>query len=317
MLKKFSLFAIIFFVSLFSVTAKAQDETEAAVSSNVTAVSLPANTYRVLPNSVPAEISQTLEKLVAAGNGQLRQGESEVLVWAGANYKKSNAPTIIYRLTDTLKVDGWKYEVGGEEDGITVFGLLKERGGRRAVIGFYGATDDALVLAWTELLKAGNANSNIESNEPQTENKRPTTNTGGTPRELIGTWDNGRMSMVNRQNPISGSITPGSSTHYAYTFTADGRFEFTGLAQTQNYRCTETLFNEKNGRVRFNGSTVTFIPTKNFWRKTNSCVASQNMERNYKLEEETYEWRLKTDEYGKRLICLANEKGESCYRFKQ
>jgi hypothetical protein len=32
------------------------------------------------------------------------------------------------------------------------------------------------------------------------------------------------------------------------------------------------------------------------------------------LEQETYSFRTKQDEYGKTLICLANEKGESCYR---
>lgn len=318
MLKKSYLIAVILLSLLFSITVQASDEVESAMSSNLTSVSLPSNAQRVLPNSVPAEINGTLEKMVAAGNGKLRQGETEVLVWAGSNYRKSSAPSIINRLTGSLKVDGWQYEVGGEEDGVTVFSLLKERGGRRAVIGFYAATDDALILAWTELLSAGSAiNSNIESNDSEPVNNRPTANTGGMPRELIGSWDNGYVSMVGRQNTVTGAISPGSSNRFEYTFTADGRFSFTGIAQTTNYSCTETLFNEKNGRVRFNGSTLTLIPAKNFWRKTNSCAPNSNSERNYTLAEETYQWRIKIDDYGKRLICLDSGKGEACYRYKQ
>lgn len=307
-----SLLAITFVISLFSITAQAANELEPAVSSNLTAVSLPANAHHILPRSIPAEVTQTLEKIVAAGNGKVRQGETEVLVWAGANYKKANASTIIYRLTDTLKVAGWKYEVGGQENGVTVFSLLREAGNRQVLIGFYGATDDALVFAWTQLLPGTVAASQ--------NGQRPSSNNGvsnGIPRELIGRWDNGSVSTIIRQNTITGATTPGRSSRFEYTFSADGTFAFTGLMQTTNYSCTDTLYNEKAGRVRFNGSTLTLIPSKNFWRKTNSCASSQNSERNYTLTEETYQWRLKTDEYGKRLICLANDKGESCYRFME
>lgn len=132
-----SLFAIFTVVFVFNLTAQAQ-ETESAVSSNLTAVSLPANAQRVLPASVPSEIAQTLEKIVAGGGGKLRQGKTEVLVWGDASYKKANAPTIINRLTDTLKVAGWKYEVGGSEDGVTLFSVFKDAGSRRALSAFTG-----------------------------------------------------------------------------------------------------------------------------------------------------------------------------------
>jgi hypothetical protein len=305
--------AFILAASLFSVTVTATTELEPAVSSHVTAVALPADAQRILPQSVPAEVRQTLQQLLAEGNGKVRQGATEVLVWAGANYKKANAPRIVDRLTETLKVDGWKYEINAQESGLTVFSLLKERGQRRAVIGFYGATDDALVFAWTELLPGANASARPETNESSNIQSAPT---GGIPREFIGSWDNGSVSMITRQNAITGATTPGRSSRFEYTFSADGTFGFTGLMQTTNYSCTDTLYNEKAGRVRFSGSTLTLTPTKNFWRRTNSCAASQNSERNYTLTEETYQWRLKTDEYGKRLICLTNDKGESCYRFK-
>lgn len=292
---------------------QAADGTEPASSSTLTAVSLPANARRILPQNVPGEVQQTLEKFIAAGNGKIRQGETEVLVWAGANYKKANASRIVYLLTDTLKGGGWKYEAAGQEDGVTVFSLLKESGHRRVLIGFYGANDDALVFACTELLAAETAASKTEPTQPHTSGRA---SGNGIPHELIGTWDNGSVSMLQRKDTITGATTPGRSSYFSYSFAADGTFQFTGLMQTTNYSCTTTLFNDKAGRVRFTSNTVTFTPTKNYWKNT-SCVASQNSEKNHTLAEETYQWRTKTDEYGKRLICLSNDKGESCYRYKE
>ncbi len=99
-----------------------------------------------------------------------------------------------------------------------------------------------------------------------------------------------------------------------FFLTADGRFEFIGLMQSTVYGCTTSLFNDKRGKYEINGSNITFIPSKNFWRNTYSCSPATNKERDYVLERETYEFRTKTDEYGKTLVCLANAKGESCYR---
>ena len=80
------------------------------------------------------------------------------------------------------------------------------------------------------------------------------------------------------------------------------------------YGCTTSLFNDKRGRYEISGSTITLIPSKNFWRKQNSCAPNSNSEQNYKLDRETFQLSTKTDEYGKSLICLADAKGEACYR---
>lgn len=86
MFKKINLLAII--TVLFSaVSIFAQSEYEAADSSKLTNVSLPTGALRVLPKHVPAEINQTLEKLVSASNGKLHRGDTEVLLWTG-NYEK-------------------------------------------------------------------------------------------------------------------------------------------------------------------------------------------------------------------------------------
>jgi len=309
-----SLFALFTVVSIFNFTAQAQ-EIESAVSSNLTAVSLPANAQRVLPASVPSEIAQTLEKIVAGGGGKLRQGETEVLVWGDASYKKANAPTIINRLTDTLKVAGWKYEVGGSEDGVTLFSAFKDAGNRRAVVGFYGATDDALIFAWTEVLSSGGDTKNSAGSDSQIERvEKSSVQKSGNSTDIVGTWSNGRMSMMADRNIVTGVTTPSNGSTVKYIFTADGRFELIGLIQSTVYGCTTSLFNDKRGKFEINGSNITLVPSKNFWRNTYSCSPASNKERDYVLDRETFEFRTKTDEYGKTLICLTNAKGESCYR---
>jgi hypothetical protein len=134
------------------------------------------------------------------------------------------------------------------------------------------------------------------------------------PAELVGKWHNGKISMMADVNTVTGARTPSNGSTFTYKFSADGRFEFVGLMQSTMYGCTTGLFNQKAGKVEIEGSQITFIPSKNFWRNTYSCSPNSNKERDYVLEKETYEWRTKEDEYGKQYVCLANAKGESCYR---
>lgn len=312
MLKKFYLFAIITVLfSTISVFAQAEAGFERAVSSNLTKVSLPANALRMSPDKVPAEITQTLEKFVSAGEGKFQQGDSEVLVWTGESYQQASQQTTINRLMDTMKVAGWKYDVGGVENGVTIFTLLKDGAKRRAIMGFYGESDGTLVLAWMEVLPTGAASDNPQNQNTDVSDIKVT---NGDSSSLIGTWDNGSVSMVNRQNTVTGMITPGRSSRFEYKFLPDGRFQFTGLLQMTNYSCTDTVYNEKAGRFSLNGSTLTLTPNKNYWKKTNSCAASGNYEKNQPLTKETYQFSTKTNEYGQELICLTNDKGESCYR---
>lgn len=148
---RFSLFATAIVLVSALLAAAQGGEYEAARSSSLTAVSLPAGAQRVFPNHVPAEIEQTLETLVAQGGGKLRRSGTEVLLWTGSDLRKTGTRTIVSRLTDTLKVAGWQYEVGGTENGITFFSLVKDGAERRAVIGFHGEADGTFLFAWTEL----------------------------------------------------------------------------------------------------------------------------------------------------------------------
>ena len=155
-------------VAVFSAFGQ-NGEFEAASSSNLTSVSLPSGAQRVSASHVPAEIEQSLDKLVAQGDGSLRRRGTEVLFWTGGDLKRTGSKTIVNRLTDTLKGAGWKYEPAATENGITFFSLLRDGAERRALIGFHGEADGTLIFACTEL-EANNAG---PANEPVNKNSTP------------------------------------------------------------------------------------------------------------------------------------------------
>ena len=132
--------------------------------------------------------------------------------------------------------------------------------------------------------------------------------------DLVGTWRTGGLSTTDDVNTVTGSRTASNGNTLKFEFKADGRFAFTGYMQSTMYGCTTALFNDKQGKYSLNGSQLTLTPTKNFWRNTYSCSPASNKERNYTLNTEGYDLSTKTDEYGKLYICLADSKGETCYR---
>jgi hypothetical protein len=303
MLKKsYAIIPLILFLSIFAFS----QETEDAAFSAITESKLPANAVRIMPNSVPAEINDGLKNIVDAGAGMLVEGNREVLAWSGGDYTKAKSANLIAQFQTNLKTNGWTYEVGGTEDGVTVFSVYKKTPTKRVVLGFYIPTDDALVLVWTEVLSTDSTKKNENAVQPS--------NSGSSSGGIVGTWTNGTVSSISEQNLSTGVISSRGGSTFKYVFNANGTFEFIGLMNSTMYSCTTSLFNDKRGKYEINGSNITFIPNKNFWRKQNSCAPNSNSEQNYKLERESFELRTKTDEYGKSLICLADAKGEACYR---
>ena len=308
--------AIILLLSLFfiaALTASAQ-EMSAVSSSSLTGISLPAGAQKIAPHNVPPEITETLDKIIAEGGGKFRQGETEVLVWAGAKYSKASAGATVDRLTAALKNAGWDYTIAGSEDGVEVFGATKKSANPRMLLGFHGATDDALVFTWMEVLPSENGGAANDQTENisggRAENSPKTGNSGS----IVGTWTNGNVSTLSEQNLSTGAISSRGGSTFKYVFNANGTFEFVGLMNSTMYGCTTSLFNDKRGRYEISGSQLTLIPSKNFWRNQNSCSPASTKEQNYKLDAETYSFRTRTDEYGKTLVCLDSGKGEACYR---
>ena len=316
----FSFILGVCFLSCLSGTVRAQDDTEVAAQSNLVRINLPSGAVRVREQSVPASISGTLKKLVEAGGGKLVQGDAEVLAWAGGDYSKAKAASLMREMQSNLQAGGWNYEPVEKVDAVNLFSVVRENPTRRAVLGFFVPTDEALVVAWTEILAAGSATSSGERAARVESNSRPESteaaNAGNSvgAREIVGTWGSGGMSLLQERNTVTNSVTPSNGTRIKYVFTADGRFEHVGMLQSTVYGCTTTLFNDKRGTYEINGSNITLIPSKNFWRQQNNCAPNSTKERDYTLDPETLTWRTKTDEYGKQFICLTGKNGESCHR---
>ncbi|HEV2707553.1 MAG TPA: hypothetical protein VGV59_16670 [Pyrinomonadaceae bacterium] len=268
-----------------------------------------------MPASVPAEINDALKKIIESGEGKIVQGESEVLAWADASYRKADAAKLIRQLQGNLEAANWIYEVGGKEGDLTVFSVVQETPTRRLLLGFYVPTDEALLVAWTEALPAASSTSSVngQTRPAQATETKPAQGSSSS-LQVVGTWTNGSISLLQERNTITGATTPSNGSTFKYVFTTDGRFEFVGLMQSTMYGCTTSLFNQKAGRFETDGKSITLIPSKNFWRQQNSCAPNSTKERDYTLERETFQLRTKTDEHGKAFICLTSAKGETCYR---
>ncbi|HEY0049124.1 MAG TPA: hypothetical protein VGB68_07555 [Pyrinomonadaceae bacterium] len=302
-------------------TAKAQ-ETEPARSSGLTGSALPVNAQRVLPQSVPAEVNETLEKIVAGANGKIRRGETEVLVWAGAGYKKSSAPQLARQLQSAWKADGWMFEIGGEQDGVTLFSLLRDGAERRALIGFYGATDEAFVLALTELHKAeGNANARSEElpnteTAPQASVEEPSgkasVESNAALRDLVGKWEK-KSTMGGRVNANTGVYLGSSGTYESYEFSADGGVAYSSLISVQQGGCNLSAFSQSRGAAGVSGSKMTINLGAGTIDRKDTCNASGDYKKATRATNYTYEWTIDKDEYGTVQLCLTESNGNKYY----
>jgi hypothetical protein len=167
----YSLFFICAFLTLPAIKMAAQSNKDGqpAANSTLNRVRLPAQALRVNVQSIPAEIKDTLSKLTALGGGKVQQGESEVLVWNG-DYRKSNQAQFVKKFTASLQTGGWTYAVDEENSEFTVFNSINTAE-RRAVIGFWTAKDDFLMLAWTEMLPLYETNTDSPQNSNRSANK--------------------------------------------------------------------------------------------------------------------------------------------------
>ncbi len=199
------LFTLIFCVGLACASNVAAQETVPAVKSNLTAVNLPPNAVRMNEQSVPAEVNDALAKMIAAGGAGVRQGESEVLAWTD-NYNKRDAPKLISQLTANLQNAGWEYEVGGESEGVTVFSLVRSAPQKRGIIGFYTFSDDALVVAWTEMLAANASGRQVSVNSPRENNSNARVDNSSAKILEVGKND-GYVNVMGSEMPLMPTFT--------------------------------------------------------------------------------------------------------------
>jgi len=136
----------------------------------------------------------------------------------------------------------------------------------------------------------------------------------GQRKELLGSWKNGSVGMIQYQNRTTGATKPGRGSIFTYKFLPNGTYEFVGYMETTMYNCTTTLFNEINGKYRVEGSTISLNPSRDFWKSGNSCAASGNKQQTRVPTKKTVEFEIRDDEYGNQQLCLNDGTGETCYQ---
>ena len=123
--KRWRLWVALLPLLMWGTAARAQEESEPALFSKLAAVKLTGNAVRVLPGSVPDTIQNALAQIVQAGGDKVKQGQSEVLAWTGAGYKKARAKQLMQNVIDELKAVGWDAEISGASAEITVISLTR------------------------------------------------------------------------------------------------------------------------------------------------------------------------------------------------
>ena len=117
----------------------------------------------------------------------------------------------------------------------------------------------------------------------------------------IGRWANGRVSMIQYQNSVTGAPAPTNGSTFAYEFKSDGTYSFTGLMQSVLYNCTTAMFSNETGKYTVEGNTLSLQPEKNPYRMTNTCAPSSNREAAGKLVPRSYRFRVAQDAAVKQL----------------
>lgn len=132
--------------------------------------------------------------------------------------------------------------------------------------------------------------------------------------EIVGSWSDSNVGPTNYENQTTGAYKAGRGNSFTYKFNADGTFEYVGYIEVTTYNCTTTLFNHKTGKYTVDGANVTLKPKRDHWKNTNSCAASGNSEKDKTPEEQTYEWRVGTDDANRWALALNSGKGWMLFR---
>lgn len=250
------------------VLAQTDDSAEPTTASSVADASLPWGAQRILPAKVPAEFNQTFDKILAEGGGKLRGGAREVLAWEG-NYKnRSKTESIKTELKANLRKEGWEYESLGREGDVELFSLVKEVSSmRRAVLGFFVASDEVFVCALMEIQKADA--SPTQGDSPAISNSGTASGSG-----IVGKWF---RTTGGSTIDWTGKTTLKGGEDFTFEFFADGTVRYTRKKEILNImQCRINSLDDASGRYTLSGATLTINLGAMKSIGSNSCNAKEN-----------------------------------------
>jgi len=315
--------------------ATAQEEVELASTSKLTGIELPAGTLRLGDKSVPADVTRALTALIQASGPQVKRGRIEVLTWTGNGFNKSRGSDLMAEVGGVLRGSGWTYETSEQPDqGFSLVSATNTVPAPRAVIGFWAPTDEALVLAWTEMLAA--TPQAVESNPPHASNTpvAPAKSTspeqkahnasasssykgnGAVPAELIGSWRWTTISGSNYVDRTTGQITDNAGGMSAgFTFEKDGHYKFNFYVRQRTYGLVTEAFTTHEGTVTFEAGKFTLHPTKGHYR---GSIAGKPLDRPMSQDEmkknNVYFWKWATKDGKRQLMVGPSEDSMSHFK---
>lgn len=292
------------------------DETVAVNNSNLTEINFPTGARRVRQQSVPAEIRDTLDRLIASGGDKIRQGGSEVVVWEG-NYAKTKGAQMIQKLESNLKNSGWEYEIGAKENDFVLFSLFRAAPERRALVGFFVPNEDAFIFAVTEMVRR-DAPKTERENQLEEETTETQTNSDNDSYETVKKVSVGSLSSIAGEwvSGSSGSMTTttsgvylgGNASRHTYRFSANGAVEYTGIMNVMTGGCRMQIFKTAKGRATLNGSTLTINWQPASFSRDDSCSPSKNYKKTLPAETETFQINFETYFDDKQLCLTSTDK---------
>lgn len=310
---------LICITSVFGSSVAAQsDETTPIQRSALAETSLPSGAQKIREASIPAEITKTLGKLIAAGGEKIRQGDSEVIIWTGNQYKKSSAAQLTKKLETALRDSGWTYEIGERQSDFILFSLFRETPERRALIGFFVPSDDAYIMALTEMLAAGapinQSGNSIE--EPPRDSSNNMENFGGGSSSLAGKWWRGEGSG---SVDYTGKTKYKSGKEYIFEFFADGTVEYTfELDVLSIVQCRTKELRKSRGRYSVSGDTLTISLNAGSTVGSSSCEAKNNFRKATPAETITKRFKIRKMDSITRpddplMLCFDGQSDDACF----
>lgn len=304
MLKRI-LFILLLLSAVFgsNATAQATDEIFAVKKSALTGALLPPGAMQFRKESVPQEIQNIFADGLKSYAGELKQGETEVVVWEKTSFAPIGNSALVKQIEANLKKTVWTYQVESSDSSVTGFSLTQTQP-RRAMIGFFIPSDEILILAVTEMLPIGKVNSDASrlTATAKSVNRAEPKNAAVSSylANLAGRWQSPKLTDTTLNN--YGSMLAGDSVKYLYDFSIDGTVERTETAVSIVGACWTESVIVSRGKASVSGNALKldFAPTT--LKFNASC--EKKYEKSVAARTETLEFRIKEESQRKEFCAM-------------
>jgi hypothetical protein len=199
-------------------------------------------------------------------------------MWSG-NYQKSKGVAMIERIVKDLRGAGWEYELAAKEDDVTFFTIIRGEPSPRGLIGFFAPTNEAFVLALTEMLPSGSSNASSAriSDEAEESVNRASSpaKSAAAPNNLTGKWK--RSGGAGGFRDYTSKTQYNSGEEITFEFFADGSMQFINEKNTLSItQCRISETTKIPGRFTVSGDAVTINLGAGTSIGTSSCEAAGN-----------------------------------------